>query len=187
MVGWEARVFILHPAAVKVEKVNGRLIRKLGSLRASLPSHYSSLIGGLCQRLSTVIGSPGCEQEAWSSRQKRVLHNKGLKLNNSNPTTRLLHRKTTRIHKHCFKIISSSFTLASLDGATRWDSVTFRSACRWRRSKSTFPSCYLLYSPLLRWEAFVEHLSGARTPQKPDLGVAGSCARRGRCTGHGVN
>lgn len=36
----------VHPAASKVEKVNGRLIRKLGSRHVSLPSHYSSLIGG---------------------------------------------------------------------------------------------------------------------------------------------
>ena len=51
----------VHPAATKVEKVNGRLIRKLGSLHATLPSHYSSLIGGpLPKGEHNMIGSPGC-------------------------------------------------------------------------------------------------------------------------------
>lgn len=35
-----------HPVASKVEKVNGRLIKKLGSRHAGLPTHYSSLNGG---------------------------------------------------------------------------------------------------------------------------------------------
>lgn len=51
----------MHPAAAKVEQVNGRLIRKLGSLHASLPSHYSSLIGGpLPKGEDNMIGSQGC-------------------------------------------------------------------------------------------------------------------------------
>ena len=54
-------VLNVHPAAAKVEKVNGRLIRKLGSLHASLPSHYSSLIGGpLPKGEHNMTGSPGC-------------------------------------------------------------------------------------------------------------------------------
>lgn len=61
-------VLSVHPAAAKVEKVNGRLIRKLGSLHASLPSHYSSLIGGpLPKGEDNMIGSPGCVWEGWSS------------------------------------------------------------------------------------------------------------------------
>lgn len=53
-------VLSVHPAAAKVEKVNGRLIRKLGSRHASLPSHYSSLIGEpLPKGEHNMIGSPG--------------------------------------------------------------------------------------------------------------------------------
>lgn len=53
-------VLNVHPAAAKVEKVNGRLIRKLGSRHASLPSHYSSLIGEpLPKGEHNMIGSPG--------------------------------------------------------------------------------------------------------------------------------
>ena len=61
-------VCVLHPAAAKVEKVNGRLIRKLGSRHASLRSHYSSLIGGpLPKGEHNMIGSPGYIWLGWSS------------------------------------------------------------------------------------------------------------------------
>lgn len=67
----------VHPAAAKVEKVNGRLIRKLGSRHASLPSHYSSLIGGpLPKGEHNMIGSGGCVWEGQTSKQKYSLHNK---------------------------------------------------------------------------------------------------------------
>lgn len=67
----------LHPAALKVEKVNGRLIRKLGSRHAGLPSHYSSLIGGpLPKGEHNMIGSLGYIWLGWSSWQEYVLHTK---------------------------------------------------------------------------------------------------------------
>lgn len=56
----------VHPAAAKVEKVNGRLIRKLGSPHARLPSHYSSLIGAFAKGEHNMIGSPSCMWEGWS-------------------------------------------------------------------------------------------------------------------------
>lgn len=43
----------MHPVVTKVGKVNGRLIRKLGSLHDNLPTHYSSLIGGIFVKVST--------------------------------------------------------------------------------------------------------------------------------------
>lgn len=65
----------LQPPTLK--KVNGRLIRKLGSLHASLPSHYSSLIGGrLPKSEHNMTGFRGCIWEGWSPWQKYVLHNK---------------------------------------------------------------------------------------------------------------
>ena len=50
----------MHPAAIKVEKVNGRLIRKLGSPRAGRSGHYSLLIGGpLPKGEYNMVRSPG--------------------------------------------------------------------------------------------------------------------------------
>ena len=61
-------VLNVRPAEAKVGQVNGSLIRKLGSLHASAPGHYSSLIGGLlpkgkCKMIgSLAVGGKGCER-----------------------------------------------------------------------------------------------------------------------------
>lgn len=60
----------MHPAASKVEKVNGGLIKNLGSRHAGLPTHYSSLNGGpLPKGEHNMIVSLGCQWRGWSSWQ----------------------------------------------------------------------------------------------------------------------
>lgn len=66
----------MHPAASKVEKVNGRLIKKLGSRHAGLPTHYSSLNGGPLPKGEHNDCVPWLPVEGKELLTESVLHNK---------------------------------------------------------------------------------------------------------------
>ena len=66
----------LHPAASKVETVNGRLIKKLGSRHAGLTTHYSSLNGGPLPKVEENDRVPWLPVEEMELFTESALHNK---------------------------------------------------------------------------------------------------------------